>query len=62
MASYTNGFNTFGGDMARFLQASASNGHQPNGTGQFGGNTNRNGHGRVNRNQNVASHPPFSTI
>ncbi|RHZ63053.1 uncharacterized protein CDV56_104932 [Aspergillus thermomutatus] len=52
MASYTNGFNTFGGDMARFLQASASNGHQPNGTGQFGGNTNRNGHGRVNRNQN----------
>ncbi|KAF7178533.1 hypothetical protein CNMCM7691_007232 [Aspergillus felis] len=52
MASYTNGFNTFGRDMARFLQASASNGHQPNGTGQFGGNTNRNGHGRVNRNQN----------
>ncbi|PKX99494.1 uncharacterized protein P174DRAFT_417166 [Aspergillus novofumigatus IBT 16806] len=52
MASYTHGFNTFGGDMARFLQASASNGHQPNGTGQFGGNTNRNGHGRMSRNQN----------
>ncbi|KAH1335652.1 hypothetical protein KXX65_007094 [Aspergillus fumigatus] len=52
MASYTNGIHTFGGGMARFLQASASNGHQPNGTGQFGGNTNRNGHGRVNRNQN----------
>ncbi|KEY76556.1 hypothetical protein BA78_8139 [Aspergillus fumigatus] len=44
MASYTNGIHTFGGGMARFLQASASNGHQPNGTGQFGGNTNRNGH------------------
>jgi hypothetical protein len=44
MASYTNAFNTFGGDMAGFLQASASNGHHPNGTGQFGGNTNRNGH------------------
>ncbi|KAF7166029.1 hypothetical protein CNMCM6106_001970 [Aspergillus hiratsukae] len=52
MASYTNGFNTFGGNMAGFLQASASNGHHPNGTGQFGGNTNRNGQGRVNCNQN----------
>ncbi|EAW19228.1 uncharacterized protein NFIA_091880 [Aspergillus fischeri NRRL 181] len=57
MAFYNNGFHTFGGDMARFLQASASNGHQPNGTGQFGGNPNRNGHaprhpGNNNNNHN----------